>query len=202
MFYDDATVQSVTDPRERYILSSHDVLEQEVRRAARRCKHLTSDDLYAQAVLHLLETYEYSQAAGQYRGYIRISVRNFLARYTLEHDSLVRTPRAHDMKNVHAPYACASLDSPVGEDGGAILADLIPGPVSQGDEYGELRQALEKLTEIQRAALLARFNTSGLRLRSLRDVSKDVGLSLGTTQRTVEGALEILRRELVGEVAV
>jgi RNA polymerase sigma factor (sigma-70 family) len=186
----------------QFLLSFLWVVEQEVRKIARRCRSLSEEDLYSEAVLHALERSEYIRAAQDPVPYLRIVTRQFLARFAWEYDSLVKTPRVHG-SSLHAePVVCISLDLPLQTDeDAATLADVLPMPEGDAElASAALRQALLKLTDQQRAVLLARFGTSGVRLRSYRAIAKELGVSLGSAHRLADEGLAVLRRELV-EVA-
>jgi RNA polymerase sigma factor (sigma-70 family) len=200
--YDGANVQ--VSERERFILACQPIIEQEVCKVGRRCCHLAQEDLYAEAMLHVVEYADQLMAAREPGAYVRITVRRLLNRYVWEHDSLIRTPVPHGRgRPVVSSHMCMSLDMPVDPSCGdsVVLGDLLAGPGQENEAGAQfLRQALEKLTEQQRAVLLARFGTPGARLRSFRAIAQEAGLSLGLVHKIVQEALEVLRYELAGEV--
>jgi RNA polymerase sigma factor (sigma-70 family) len=95
------------------------------------------------------------------------------------------------------------LDAPVGEDGVATLADILPddGPGPEEQTLAEIagalvRNAVPLLPVELREVIVLRYGLDGHAPRSLREI----GLALGVSQTTVssreERALDLLRRRL------
>jgi DNA-directed RNA polymerase specialized sigma24 family protein len=94
-----------------------------------------------------------------------------------------------------------SLDVLVGESGEETFGDMLAVEVDQDAILLEaLDQALNQLPELQRRAVVERFNGNASKVRGYRHLSKELGLSAKVTMGLVEDALAFLQRELVGEV--
>jgi RNA polymerase primary sigma factor len=110
--------------------------------------------------------------------------------------SLDRLREAHE-----ALRTVASLDRPVGEDGGATLADLVAGPngdpvveLSVGLEAQVLAHALETLPELERRVVELRYGLGGREPVSLEVARTELGVSRERVRRLEHDALEHLAR--------
>lgn len=94
-----------------------------------------------------------------------------------------------------------SLDSPIDEDGGTLgerVADeRMPSPSSRSMEKEmsrKINQALDQLSERENSILRLRFGLHGQKSRSLRNISRRVGLSQEGVRRVEQRALAKLAR--------
>jgi RNA polymerase primary sigma factor len=103
-----------------------------------------------------------------------------------------------------------SLDTPIGEDGDATIADLVadagpPGPAEQVEEEvfaAELLTALrEHLTPREVEVLRLRFGLKGERARTLKEIGEELGVSRerarqleAEAMRKLHDAAPLLRR--------
>jgi RNA polymerase primary sigma factor len=92
----------------------------------------------------------------------------------------------------------ASLDSPVG-DGDTTLGELydgstaeLEGEVFEREQEQAVDAALAKLPENERRIIRARFGTGGRPERNLRDVAREVGVTLAQARELEERALRRL----------
>jgi RNA polymerase primary sigma factor len=98
-----------------------------------------------------------------------------------------------------------SLDKPVGAEGDATLADILPGESPSADvevtldlEQDALARALDSLPERDRTVLQRRYGLGGAEPQSLAGVSRELGLTRERVRQIEAAALEHLaaQREL------
>jgi RNA polymerase primary sigma factor len=92
-----------------------------------------------------------------------------------------------------------SLDRPVGAEGDAVLADLIPGEAPSPDveltvdlEEAALARALDALTERERNVLTLRYGLGGGEPQSLAAIARELGVSRERVRQIETSALERL----------
>jgi RNA polymerase primary sigma factor len=106
-------------------------------------------------------------------------------------------PLARVLEVRAAPRAVTSLDAPVGEDGDTSLGSLLDegsdSPEEQVDvalREATVRRALETLPDFQRRVIEMRFGVNGdPEPKTVREVSRELGISAGEVQRIESKAL-------------
>lgn len=187
--------------REQFILAAYDIVRAEAGRAVRSCRNsITFDDLVGEGVLLATEYADGFLSADNPLGFFRYIVRRELRRYIWRYEDVIRKPLTPGL-NVRP--STLSLDVLVGDSESCTLGELVPADVD-GDAIllAGLRQALEELPELQRRAVVERFNGNNVtKVRAYRVFCKELGLTEKAAMALVNDALTLLRRELVGEVA-
>ncbi len=95
----------------------------------------------------------------------------------------------------------ASLDRPVGEDGDAVMGDLIPDEdvidpaqaVIHGDAASQIEAALGELDDRERLVLVMRFGLHGEEVRTLEEIASHIGLTRERVRQVQNRALVKLR---------
>ena len=100
-----------------------------------------------------------------------------------------------------APQAVTSLDRPVGEDGEAVLGDLLPSDqVEPGEEIVEnermesLTGALDELSPRERKVIELRFGLVDGREQTVAAIARELGVTKEQAHRLEDEALHHLRR--------
>jgi RNA polymerase primary sigma factor len=106
------------------------------------------------------------------------------------------------IKGLRAARAAASLDAPMGDDGGLFRKDLLEDP--RGDsavrDVGQeqlapcVRQVLDQLNPMERQVLCLHFGLDAAPPQSLEEIGKRLGLSRERIRQIEVGALGKLRR--------
>lgn len=99
-------------------------------------------------------------------------------------------------------YTAGSLDTPVHEDGGASVADMLgasDGRLESAGEWAALTEAVEQLPERERTILVMRFFQD----RSQSDIADELGISQMHVSRLLRRSVDELREILaVGDPSV
>ena len=96
----------------------------------------------------------------------------------------------------------ASLDSPIGDEQDAALADFVPDPNPESLEdiadraflASDLRIALADLTDRERQVLAMRYGLEGEREQTLEDIGRSFGVTRERARQIEAGALRKLRQ--------
>lgn len=187
--------------REQFILDAYEIARAEAARVVVFCRgSIAFDDLVSEGTLLATEHAQGFLSAECPLRHFRYYVRGVMQRYISRYEDPIKKPCTPGLEKWPATL---SLDQVVGESGTCTLVDLVPAEIDHDAILlAALRQALEKLPEVQRRAVVERFSGNNVvKVRAYRQFSKELGLTAKATMALVDDALVFLRRELVGEVA-
>jgi RNA polymerase primary sigma factor len=108
--------------------------------------------------------------------------------------------RVQDLRD--AARTCVSLETPVGDDGGSVLGDLIqdtdgmsaPDLVEQQEFIDGVRSLLDVLPERQGRIMRLRFGLEDGRERTLQEVAEELGLTRERIRQLEKQSLAVLKQ--------
>ncbi|WP_045316158.1 sigma-70 family RNA polymerase sigma factor [Lentzea aerocolonigenes] len=108
--------------------------------------------------------------------------------------------RVQDLRD--AARTCVSLETPVGDDGGSVLGDLIqdtdgvsaPDMVEQQEFTDGVRSLLDVLPERQGRIMRLRFGLEDGRERTLQEVAEELGLTRERIRQLEKQSLAVLKQ--------
>jgi RNA polymerase primary sigma factor len=102
----------------------------------------------------------------------------------------------------HLPRVVASLDQPVSADATTTLGDLLAADnvpvddqIAESSSLERLRDAIDRLPELQRSVVLLRFGLSGAPVSSLESTAKALGIGVRKVRSLEAAALHSLKAQ-------